>query len=249
MQSKRKNIIYGRHPVIDVINSGKGVDKVLLQQGIRGEFEKEIRKLTKEKNVALQYVPKERLNKIAGGNHQGILAYLSLLEYQTLENILPFIYEKSETPLILVLDGVTDVRNMGAIARSAECLGAHALVIPATGSAQINAEAMKSSAGALGNIAVCREKNLSSAINYLKMSGIKIFASSLHADKTIFQQDFSMPCAIIIGSEDDGVSPAILRRADERFIIPQSGESNSLNVSVATGIMLYEVVRQRNVID
>ncbi len=245
MQQLKRNLIFGRHPVIDAIQSGKGIDKILLQQGVRGEFEKEIRKYCGELNIPLQYVPKEKLNKINSGNHQGIMAYLSILEYYKIEDVLPMVYEKSEVPLILILDGVTDVRNFGAIARSAECMGAHAIVIGTKGAAQINAEAYKTSAGAISIIPVCREKSIAAAINFLQLSGLKIMASSLKADKQIDKVDFDLPCAIVIGSEDHGVSSTIMKKADEVFIIPQHGKTDSFNVSVATGIILYEIQRQR----
>lgn len=241
----KKSIIYGRHPVVDAIKSGTSIDKVILQQGIRGEFEKEIRQLTKAHNVPLQVAPKERLSKFSRGNHQGVIGLLSLISYYQLEDVLPMIYEKSETPLILILDGVTDVRNFGAIARSAEVCGVHALVIPQRGTAQINAEALKTSAGALTRIPVCREKSLVTAMDYLQLSGIQTFASDLKASKKIFELDLTQPVAMVIGSEDEGVSRAILNRVSQNFIIPQRGETDSFNVSVATGIMLYEVMRQR----
>ncbi len=244
-QFDRKSIIYGRHPIVDAINSGTSFDKIILQQGIRGEFEKEIRHLTKIHNIPLQVAPKERLSKFSKGNHQGIIGLISLISYYLLEDVLPMIYEKSETPLILLLDGVTDVRNFGAIARSAEVCGVQALVIPQKGTAQINAEALKTSAGALTRIPVCREKSLVAAMEYLQLSGIQTFASDLKAEKKIFELDLTQPSALIVGSEDEGVSRAILKRVNQNFIIPQKGKTDSFNVSVATGIMLYEALRQR----
>ena len=241
----KKSIIYGRHPITDAINSGTSIDKIMLQQGIRGEFEKEIRHLTKANNIPLQVVPKERLSKFVRGNHQGIVGFLSMLTYYRLEDVLPMIYEKSETPLILLLDGVTDVRNFGAIARSAEVCGVHAIVIPQKGGARINEEAIKTSAGALTKIPVCREKSLISAMEYLQLSGIQIFASDLKATKKIYELDWTQPAAIVIGSEGEGVSFPVLKKVNENFIIPQKGTTDSFNVSVATGIILYEVMRQR----
>lgn len=247
MQKKKKpaNLIYGRHPVTDAIQAGKPVDKIVIQQGLRGEFEKEIRQLAKTFQIPLQYAPKERMNKLAGGNHQGIMAWLSAAPFLNLADVLPMIYEKGETPLIVLLDGVTDVRNFGAIARSAECAGAHAVVVPRKGSAQINADAMKTSAGALNYIPVCRESSLASAIETLKNSGVHILASDLSAERELSDLDLTIPVALIVGSEGDGISDSILRAADARFIIPQKGKTDSFNVSVATGIMLYEVMRQR----
>ena len=239
------SIIYGRHPVVDALRSGTPIEKVMLQQGIRGEMEKELRHLCRDENVLLQVVPKERLNKIVRGNHQGVIALQALIRYYRLEDVLPGIYEKSETPLIVLLDGVTDVRNFGAIARTAEASGAHALVIPQKNSAQINAEAMKTSAGALATIPVCRESSLIAAIEFLQLSGIKVLASSLEATKPLYELDLRQPAAFILGAEGEGISPAVARAADEQFVIPQKGTTDSFNVSVAAGMMLYEAMRQR----
>jgi 23S rRNA (guanosine2251-2'-O)-methyltransferase len=241
----KNNLIFGRHPVVDAIRAGTAIDRLYLQQGTRGDFEKEIRQLSREYDIPLQYVPKERLNRMAGGNHQGVAGFLSLLTYYRLEDVVPHIYEKGETPLILLLDGVTDVRNFGAIARSAEVCGVHALVVPKTGSALINADAIKTSAGALTRLHVCRENSLVTAIEYLQASGIQVFASDLKAEKYLFDLDLKLPAALVLGSEDEGIQPAVLSRVSERFIIPQKGETDSFNVSVAAGIMLYEALRQR----
>lgn len=241
----KKSIIYGRHPVIDAIKSGSPFDKILLQKGIRGEFEKEVRHLTKSHNIPCQVVPKERLSKFVKGNHQGIVGFLSMIRYYTLENVLPMIYEKSEVPLVLLLDGITDVRNFGAIARSAEICGVHAIVIPQRGNAQINEEAIKTSAGALTRIPICREKSLISAMEYLALSGIQTYASDLKGEKKLFEIDWKQPAAIIMGSEGEGVSFPVLKKVNQNFIIPQVGTTDSFNVSVATGIILYEVGRQR----
>ena len=246
MQPKGRHIIYGRHPVIDALQSGTTIEKLMLQQGIRGDFEKEIRNLSKALNIPVQVVPKEKLNRVVRGNHQGIIGYLSLIDYYRLEDVLPQVYEHSETPLFLVLDGITDVRNLGAIARSAEICGAHALVVPRKGSALINADAMKTSAGALAKIRVCREASLVKAVEYLQLSGIKVLSSDLRAQKKLHELDLKGPLAFVVGAEGEGVSKAIGEKADERFIIPQKGTTDSFNVSVATGIMLYEVLKQRN---
>ncbi|MEN0048821.1 MAG: 23S rRNA (guanosine(2251)-2'-O)-methyltransferase RlmB [Bacteroidota bacterium] len=237
-------LIFGRHPVIDAINTGQSVDKIFLQQGTRGEFEKEVRQLSKLHDIPVRIIPKERMNKMTRKNHQGIIAYLSLIRYYKIEDVLPMIYEKGETPLLLILDGVTDVRNFGAIARSAVCCGVHAIIIPSKGTAQINAEAIKTSAGAIHSISICRERSLVNTLEQLQDSGIQAFASTLSTKKSINTTDFTVPTAIIMGSEDQGVSKALLSKT-EHFIIPQSDQTNSFNVSVATGIILYEVMRQR----
>ncbi len=245
-QSKTTNIIFGRHPVTEAIRSGSHFDKIFIQRGTVGDFEKEMRHLCREHEIPLQYVPKEKLSKITGGNHQGIIGYLALLTYYRLEDVVPMVYEKGETPLILLLDRITDVRNLGAIARSAEVCGAHALVVPKAGSALINADALKTSAGALTRLTVCREGSLVAAIEYLQNAGIQVFASDLRSEKPISDLDFTGPVALVVGSEDEGVAPALLKRANERFIIPQQGGTDSFNVSVASGIMLYEAIRQRS---
>ena len=244
-KEQRKQIIYGRHPVVDAIQSGQSIDKLFLQQGIRGELEKEIRHLSKQFGIPYQVVPKEKLAKMTRGNHQGVLAMLSLINYYKIEDVLPTIYEKSEMPLLVVLDGITDVRNLGAIARSAEVCGAHAIVLQAKGSALITPEGIKASAGALTKIPICREGSLVKAIEYLQNSGIQVFASDLKAKNRIDQLDFTGPVALVLGSEGEGIRPAIASKADTTFIIPQKGTTDSFNVSVAAGIMLYEVVRQR----
>lgn len=245
MAKQDSNIIYGRHPVIEAVKAGKSIDKVMLQQNIRGEYEKELRFLCRKHEVQLQVVPKERLNRFTNGNHQGVIGFVSLLEYQSIENVLPMVYEQSQTPLFLILDGVTDVRNFGAIARSAEIAGVHAIIIPQKGAALINADAIKTSAGALTKIPVCRENSLINTIEFLQNSGVQVFASSLEAEVLIQNLDFKNPIALIVGSEDVGVQQSVLRKADKTFIIPQVGTTDSFNVSVAAGIMLYEVMRQR----
>ncbi len=233
--------------MLDALNSGQEIDRVILQQGTRGEFEKEIRHACRRLDVLLQVAPKERLDRLVRGNHQGVVAYAALIQYQSLDDVLASVFERGEIPLLLMLDGITDVRNLGAIARSAECSGVHALILPAKGSAQINAEAIKTSAGALHNLPVCRVNSLVSTMERLQNSGVQALAGDLQAAHLIFEVDLSGPILLIAGSEGEGVSRALLTRVNQRFIIPQTGATNSFNVSVATGIMLYEVMRQRGV--
>ncbi len=242
---KKQRYIYGRHPVVDAIQAGQAVDKLLLQRGIHGEFEKTIRHLCRDFNIPMQVVPKEKLNKVVRGNHQGVIAITSLVTYYKLEDVLPTIYERSETPLFLLLDGVTDVRNFGAIARSAELCGVHAIVIPKKGSAQINSEALKTAAGALSKIPVCRASSLITAIEYLKLSGIHVAGAALEQSKLIYEADLTIPLAVVLGAEGEGISKAVLAQMDECIKIPQIGTTNSFNVAVSGGIILYEVMRQR----
>ena len=243
---KNKNLIYGRHPVMDAIQSGKTIEKVFLMQGTTGPLEKELRKLSQLHGFPLAMVPKEKLQKMVPNNHQGVAAQISLIEYKRLDDILPFIYEKGEMPLFLILDGVTDVRNLGAIARSALLCGVHAIIVPTKGSALVNADAVKSSAGAIYDVDICRVKSLVNTINYLKESGVQVFATNIPSDKGVHQLDFSGPTAIVMGSEGDGVGKGVLKVVDQEFWIPQIGNTNSFNVSVASGIVLYETLRQRH---
>lgn len=245
MQENYKEIIFGRHPVLDAVRAGLNVDKIMLQQGTRGEFEKEVRSLCKSVGIPLLVVPKERFGKWVQGNHQGIVAFIAPVPFHRLEDVLPGLFERGETPLLMVLDGITDVRNFGAIARTAEVCGAHALVVPAKKTALINAEAMKASAGALSHIPVCKEPSLVNALEYVKQSGVQVLVSDLQATSFLFDLELQGPVAFVLGAEGEGISPAISQLADKEFIIPQVGKTDSLNVSVAAGMMLYEAVRQR----
>lgn len=239
------HLIFGRHPVVEAIEGGQTIEKVLLQQGTRGELEKTLRHLCKAQGIPLQYVPKEKLNALSKSNHQGVIAFIAPLAYQDLDQLLAGLHERGEPALLLLLDGITDVRNFGAIARSAEICGAHAIVVPQQGSAALNAEAIKTSAGALTRIPVCRESSLLSAIDLIKSYDIQVLASSLESSLPVYEIDLKKPSAIILGSEGKGIQPPILRAADQRVRIPQVGVTDSFNVSVAAGIMLYEAVRQR----
>lgn len=240
------NLIYGHHPVTEAIRAGKPVEKVFFQQGIRGEMEKEVRRLTKEYGIPLQVVPREKLNKMVRGNHQGVAAFLSPVAFQSLEDVLPFVFEQGETPLLVLLDGITDVRNFGAICRSAECAGAHAVVIPQSGSAPANEEAMKASAGALARVRVCRVRSLFSTVEWLQESGVQVIATALSERSIpVYEADFSLPTAILMGSEGEGVHAKLIKMADAVVKIPQATDFDSFNVSVATGIVLYEAMRQR----
>lgn len=239
-------MLYGMRPVIEAIAAGKEIDKLMLQQGLKGELVPELRKLINENNIPYQYVPIEKLNRLVRGNHQGVVCYVSPVIFQPIENLLLSVFDKGETPLFIILDRITDVRNMGAIARTAECAGAHGLIIPEKGGAPISADAMKASAGALNSIPVHRSSNLKNTIDYLKQSGLKIVAASEKGKSNYYDTDLTGPLAIIMGSEEDGVSGEYLRRCDEVLNIPMRGTIGSLNVSVAAGILLFEVVKQHS---
>jgi 23S rRNA (guanosine2251-2'-O)-methyltransferase len=242
---EKNTLIYGHHPVAEAIKAAESIDKVMIQQGMRGEMETEIRFLCKERDIPLQYVPKEKLNKLTKGNHQGLVAYVSSVVYHHAEDLIEAIQATIENPFILLLDGVTDVRNVGAIARSAECAGADAIIVQQKKAGQFNAEAMKASAGALAKIRVGRVSSFSTLIATLQNNSWQVIASDLKATKQLMDVDFKQPTAVIIGSEGEGVSKYLLKAADETFIIPQVGETDSFNVSVATGIILYEAMRQK----
>ena len=244
---KSNRPIFGIHPVIEAIRSGKEIEKIFVQKNIANKLMAELNNEIKELSIPIQFVPAEKLNHLVKAkNHQGVVAVLSPIGYQNLEDIIPTIFESGETPLLLILDRITDVRNLGAIARSAECSGVHAIIVPNRGSGQINSDAIKSSAGAIFNIPVCRSENLKHTIDMLKKSGLSIIACTEKTDKTIYKTDFTLPAAIVLGSEEDGISAEYLRLCDSQAMIPLFGKTESLNVSVSAGIILYEVIRQRN---
>jgi len=243
-QSK-KNIIVGRNPVIETLKQYAGIDKILLFKNASGEIINEIRSLAKEQNIPVQYVPNEKLNSLTNTNHQGVIAYRSSVRYQDLQQVIDWINDKGETALLLMLDGVTDVRNIGAIARSAVCCGAHAIVIPDKGVGALNEDAVKSSAGALEQLNICRVNSLLKAVDNLHLNGIKIFTSEMNAKQKLHELNLTEPCCIVMGNEEKGVQSYISKAADEKFTIPMKGEFDSLNVSVAAGIILYEAMKQR----
>lgn len=239
------NHIFGIHPLLEALHEGKIPEKILIQKGLTGNNFQKLFRLIRERKLPYQMVPVEKLNRITRKNHQGIIAQISLITYTPLEMVISSIYEKGETPLLVILDRVTDVRNLGAIARTAECAGAHALILPEKASAPVNADAIKTSAGALSRMAVCREREILESIAFLKESGIQIVACSEKGAKPVFETKLNGPLAIIMGSEDKGVSGACLTMSDEVVAIPQKGRTSSLNVSVAAGVVLFEVIRQR----
>ena len=243
------DLIFGIRAVIEAIQAGKEIDKVLIKKGLIGDLFKEMFDLIRIRQIAFQYVPIEKINRISRKNHQGVLAFISPVALQRIEDIIPAIYEEGKTPLILVLDQVTDVRNFGAIVRSAECAGVHAIVIPDKGSARINADAVKTSAGALHLVPICRTRSMKETISFLKESGLKMIAATEKSTVVYTSTDLTGPMAIIMGSEDTGIDPRLLALADEHLKIPILGKIESLNVSVAAGLLIYEVIRQRGLIN
>ncbi|MFV0593562.1 MAG: 23S rRNA (guanosine(2251)-2'-O)-methyltransferase RlmB [Draconibacterium sp.] len=240
------DFLFGTRAVIEAIRTGKTIDKVLIKKGLKNELSSELLQLLKENSIAFQFVPVEKINRFTRKNHQGVIALLSPIEFDNIENILPGIFEAGATPLILVLDQITDVRNFGAIARSAECAGVHTIVIPEKGMARIGADAVKTSAGAIHHLPICKVANLEKTIKFLKDSGIRIVAATEKGDKTYTSSDFKGPLAIVMGSEYTGISSNILKLTDEQLKIPILGKIESLNVSVSAALMIYEAVRQRN---
>lgn len=242
----REDYIFGTRAVIEAIKNGRNFERVLIKKGLDNPLFAELFLLIKENNIPFQFVPVEKINRVTRKNHQGIVAFVSAIEYSDLETLLPGIFETGVDPLILILDQVTDVRNFGAIVRTAECAGVHAVVIPEKGMAQIGADAVKTSAGALHSVPVCKVISLQTAIQFLKNSGIRTIAAAEKATKLFTHSDMNSPLAIIMGSEDVGISAEILKLTDEQVKIPLFGKIESLNVSVAAGLMIYEAIRQRN---
>lgn len=242
---EEQNMIFGMRAVIEAINADKAIDKVFLQKGLSNELYNQLRNALRGKEIPIQIVPPEKIKRITTKNHQGVIAFLAEVTYYDAEELLQEVFESGKTPLILILDRITDVRNFGAIARGAECAGVDFIVIPYRGAAQINADAVKTSAGALHRIKVCREENLKKVIDYFKEYKIQIVACHEKTDKLIYDAYLKQPTAIIMGSEEDGISGEYLKRSDVAVKIPMVGQIASLNVSVATGIVLFEVIRQR----
>lgn len=241
----KSQVVFGIRAVIEAIESGKQVDKVLMKKDLGGELARELLSVTREYNVPVQRVPVERINKVTRKNHQGVIAFMAAVDYYHVDDIVPALYDEGINPLVVVLDGVTDVRNFGAIARTCECAGVNCIVIPERNSVSVNADAVKTSAGALNYLPVCRERNLVKSVQYLRDSGFKVMGASEKTDLNYTKADFTGPVAIVLGAEDTGISADVLKLCDTLVAIPEFGQINSLNVSVAGGIMIYEVVRQR----
>lgn len=244
----KDDFIFGLRPVIEAIEAGKTIDKIFVQNALQGEIVAELKKLLSKHGIRPNYVPVEKLNRFTRKNHQGVVAFISDIPFYKVEDIVPQLFEEGKTPLLLILDRLTDVRNFGAICRTAECVGVDAIIIPDKGAAPINSDAIKTSAGAIYNIKICKEKNLAHTVDFLQQSGIQVFSSTEKAQKLVYDVDFTEPCAIVMGNEETGISKEVLHHSDEKIKLPIEGKTQSLNVSVACGAMLYEVTRQRNYI-
>ena len=244
---KEKEMIFGIRAVIEAVQAGKDVDRVLVKRELQGELFQELQEVLTMHEIPMQKVPLDRIDRITRKNHQGVLAYMSAVTYQKIEDIVPMLFEQGKNPFIVVLDGITDVRNFGAIARTCEVAGVDAIVIPARGSVRVSADAIKTSAGALHTIPVCRELNMRDAVQFLRNSGIKVVAATEKAAENYTNSSMVDPVAILMGGEDVGISPDLLKICDELVQLPVFGNIQSLNVSVAAGVMLYEVIRQRGI--
>ena len=243
---KKNSLVIGRSAVIEAMQSGKQLERIYLQTTIHGAVVDEIRTLAEKNLVPVNKVPVEKLNSFNISNHEGCVALISKIQYQNLQDVISFIVEKGEVPLFLILDGITDIRNIGAIARSAFCFGVNGIIIPDKGVGALNEDAMLTSAGALEKMAICRVNSLMKTVDELHLNGIKVFASEMTANKKVFDLELSEPCAIVMGGEEHGVYQPLMKICDDQFQIPMVTDFDSLNVSVATGIILYEVMKQRS---
>jgi 23S rRNA (guanosine2251-2'-O)-methyltransferase len=244
-REKENNFIFGLRPVIEAIEAGKDIDKILIKKGLSGELINELYAAMREHHSNYQLVPEEKLNSITRKNHQGVVAFISPVPLQKIEDIIPSLYEQGINPFIVALDGITDVRNLGSIARTCECAGVNAILLPEKGSAQLNADAMKTSSGALNHLPVCRTAMFKKSLQLLKDSGIKLVAATEKAETLYHKPDYTGPVCIVMGSEDTGIEPEILRICDDLVKLPVFGKISSLNVSNAAAVFMYEVVRQR----
>ncbi len=242
---KRTDVIFGLRAIIESVEAEKPINKVFLQKGLSGELYKQLESLVRKKKIPVSYVPPEKLNKLSPNNHQGAVALISPVAFQDFNELMGQVFNTTKKPLLLLLDQVTDVRNFGAIIRSAECAGVHGIIVPKTGSAPINSDTVKTSAGAVFNIPIAKVDHLKDAIYYLQGSDIQTVAATEKTEQTLYSVDLTKPTAIILGAEDKGISPAILKLVDQKAKLPLLGNIESLNVSVACGVFLYEVVRQR----
>jgi 23S rRNA (guanosine2251-2'-O)-methyltransferase len=246
LKEKISQYIFGIRPIAEAISAGREINKVFIRKNLRGGLFAELFQTIREMGIPFQFVPSEKLNNMVRGNHQGIIAQLSLIDYKNLEEVVQRTFEQGRDPLIVILDQITDVRNFGAIARTAECAGVDVIVVPEKNSALITPDAIKTSAGALNRIAVNRKKDLTAAVTYLKESGIEIIAATEKAHDPYYTADLRGPLAIIMGSEEYGITPSLLKLADRKVTIPLAGSIESLNVSVALGIIIFDVLRQRS---
>lgn len=239
------DIIFGIRAVIEAVNFDKTIDKILIKRGLKGDLAKELTDLIKERQIPYQIVPDEKLARVTAKNHQGVIAFVSPIIFTPLDELVTQVFEKGETPFFIALDQVTDVRNFGAIVRTAECANVHGIIIPEKGSAQIGSDAVKTSAGALLKVPVCRVNNLKKALQNLQLSGLTVVGATEKAANYYYGHNFTTPICVVMGAEDTGLSDEVLRICEPLVKIPILGQIGSLNVSVAASILMYEVVKQR----
>lgn len=245
----KDDFIFGLRPVIEAIEAGKTIDKIFVQSALQGTTYAELKAILAKHKIRPNYVPVEKLNRFTRKNHQGVVAFISDVPFHKIEDILPQIFEEGRTPFLLILDRLTDVRNFGAICRTAECVGVDAVIIPEKGAAPINSDAIKTSAGAIYNIKICKQNNLAHTVDFLQQSGVQVFAATEKAQKLIYDVNFTESCALVMGNEESGISKEVLHHSDEKIKLPIEGKTQSLNVSVACGAILYEAVRQKFLIN
>jgi 23S rRNA (guanosine2251-2'-O)-methyltransferase len=242
---EKNEMIYGTRAVLEAIVAGKQIEKIMIQSGLNNDLIRELINKAKGANLPVSFVPQEKLKRLSSKNHQGVICLVSAISFSSLDNVINKVFSEGRDPILLLLDRVTDVRNFGAIARTAECAGVDAIVIPEKGNAPITSDAMKTSAGALNHLPVCREKDLRKTLQFLRESGIRVVACTEKTESSIYECALNGPVALILGSEEDGISDVLLREADELARIPMKGKIGSLNVSVAAGVAIYEVIRQQ----
>jgi 23S rRNA (guanosine2251-2'-O)-methyltransferase len=245
LRPKKNTLIIGLSDVLEALRTGRQLERIFMHTNAHGTAVEEVKTAAMQAQVPINKVPMEKINSFNVSNHEGCVAVISKIQYQDLQEVISFVVENGETPLFLILDGITDIRNIGGIARTAYCCGVNAIIIPDKGVGALNDDAMQTSAGALEKLAICRVNSLMKAVDDLHLNGIKVFASEMKATKKVFELPLAEPCAIVMGSEDKGIYPALEKICDEKFSIPMPGDFESLNVSVATGMILYEAVRQR----
>lgn len=238
-------MIIGRQAVLEALRTGKPLERIYLQSSLHGKGVEEVLSLAQKGAVPVNKVPVEKLNGFNVPDHEGMVALISRVQYHDLQEVISFVVEKGEVPLFLILDGITDIRNIGGIARTAFCTGVHAIIIPDKGVGMLNEDAVLTSAGALEKIPICRVGSLMKTVDELHLNGIKVLASEMTAAKLVYDLDFREPVAIVMGGEEKGIYPALMKVCDEKFKIPMAGDFESLNVSVATGMILYEAMKQR----
>jgi len=242
---KKSTLVIGANAVIDALGSGKQLERIYLQNNYPTDTGDKLRKMAADHGVPVNKVPVEKINGFNIGDHDGCVAVIARIQYQDLQQVISFTFDRGRTPLFIILDGITDIRNIGGIARTAFCCGVQAIIIPEKGVGSLNEDAILTSAGALEKLAICRTPALTQAADLLHLNGIKVFASDMNAEESLLAVDFTEPCAIVLGSEEKGITPALVKQCDISFSIPMKGNFDSFNVSVAAGIILFESMKQR----